>query len=235
MFTAKDKTGGKGFLLFDKDLVEALAATDLGIPKDDPSKFLIYKAHLYTMDPKLVAEVLMFYTDMRRLQLLIDEHVRISREDMQRQTADAIKALGGETGLAAIVRTPKAGGDGPPPPPMIEIVQLGAPVCGDDKVHPEGCGGPPKGFQFRADNSQGQPWGTKAVVTDQLTVDSLIQLGESGVLRNIIKGSQKTIEEMGWYNRVREIDELAENLNLRRKDIENKMNSLKQSGKPFAI
>jgi biotin operon repressor len=40
---------------------------------------------------------------------------------------------------------------------------------------------------------------------------------------------------MGWFNRVREIDELSENLNLRRKDIENKMNSLRQRGKPFAI
>src|SRR5262249_15134293 len=44
LFAAKDRAGGKGYQLYDAQLLDDLGKVDLGIPKDDPTKLLIYNA-----------------------------------------------------------------------------------------------------------------------------------------------------------------------------------------------
>lgn len=235
LYTAKEggAEGRPAYKLLDKSLTENLATIDLGVPEGDESKFLIYHAHLYTMDPKLIADTLMFYTQIRSLEEKLKDHVRRSTEDLNKATVDAMKAFGGETNLAAIIRTPPAKEQAQGAKPFIEIVQLGQPVCADNLPHAEGCGGPPPGFQFRSDI--GQPWGSKKAAADQIAVDSIIYLGDNGILRTLMKGSAKTIEEAEYYQRITEIDTMTENLIKLRKDIENRMNTLAQRSKPVAI
>ncbi len=233
LYTAKENgaDGKPGYKMLDKSLTENLATVDLGVPDGDESKFLIYHAHLYTMDPKLIADTLMFYAQIRSLNDKVKDHARRSTEDLQRNTTDAIKALGGETNLAAIIRTPNANQQQQGAKPFIEIVEMGAAVCGDKTPNPQGCAMP--GFQFRSE--PGAPWGTKAAAKDQIGVDQLIYLGDNGVLRAILKGSAKTIEEAQYMERITEIDTMTDNLIKSRKDIENRMNTLAQRGKPFAL
>lgn len=233
LYIAKGETGGKGFKVGDQKLITDLEAVDLGIPEGDDKNFLIYHAHLYTMDPKLIGDTLAFYSGIKQLQDRIREFAKRHKNNAALTKDPVYKKVGA---MAAVLRQPPARGSEPPPPPVVEIVQLGAPVCDDaGTVSTTGqCPGPVKGFQFRNDSGQG--FGTMAIAAPGLVeANKIYNLGDTGVLSTVLMGSERTFEEVDYTNRITEIDSLTENLMLLRKDIENKMNTLAQRPKPFAI
>lgn len=246
LYKAKDNDA-KAFLLNDMSLIETLEATDLGIPQGDEGNLIIYHAHLYSMDPKVVGDVLRFYSQLKTLQDRVREFGKRMKNNSALAAPDAIKPVGSVSSLAAIVRSPPGQGGQPPPPPFVEIVQVGLPICGKDMRPgtPRGCEdkSAPVGFQFRTDT--GAPFGSKEVaqpITDgMVTPDKLIGLNQPdpriplSILSTIVKGSAKTFEELEYFTRLQEIEAMTENLMGMRKDIENRMNTVAQRSKPFAL
>jgi hypothetical protein len=231
LYAAKEATGGKGYAMNDQKLVGELEAVDLGIPEGDEKNFLIYHAHLYTMDPKLIGDTLQFYSQIKVLQDRIKEFAKRMKNNASLAADPVAKKVGA---MGALLRQPPAQNGQAPPPPVVEIVQLGAPVCDDvGTVSTTGtCPGPIKGFQFRTDS--GQAFGTKAIGA-MVEADKIFELGNTGVLNTVLTGSARTFEELDYTQRITEIDSITENLMLLRKDIENRMNTLAQRTKPFAI
>jgi hypothetical protein len=127
---------------------------------------------------------------------------------------------------------------------VVEVVQIGLPICGErmQPGTPQGCPdkSAPIGFQFRSDS--GMAFGSKEVakpVTDGIiTPDKIMGLqmgGPMSILSTIAKGGGKTFEEVDYFTRLQEIEAMTENLMGMRKDIENRMNTLAQRSKPFAM
>lgn len=206
LWTAKERgPGGKGYKLGDDDLTQALAAVDL--QASGGAKLAVFAC---SVDP---TEAAMFIEYQGRLQTLADrlaEHVRQSKIDGKRPPPSA-----GAPQYGIVLR---AGPDGPA---FAYLVEVGAPVCANMKPNPDGCGGErPKGFLFR--NDPASPWGTKEW-SDTPQIDKLMPLGDTGVLRGLMAGSQTHFADIGYMQRIQEIDQRTEDLMRMKKEIENRL------------
>jgi hypothetical protein len=239
LLTAKERGGdGKAYALADKQLVADLEALNFTIPDSD--QLILYHANLYQLDPKLVQDILLFYSRAKTLATKVKEHARLSKDLDTKLPPEARAKLGADTSFAAVLKMPTADEAQKGARPSAELVQIGSPVCADGRPSPGGCPeGALQGFQVRGDTAA--PWSTRTLAAGTETADKVIFLRRSGVLQSLLSGSPRFLDELQYYQRLSEIDTLVSGgtgdggLVKERKDIEDRLNAVAQKSKAFAI
>lgn len=231
--TAKERGPNKqDFLAGDHELTALLETLKLAKPEADR----LYLSNLLNMNAQLTENTLGFYTDVGSLYDKVARHVRLAKADEKAgKGSDVLGKLSANTQFGAEIHVSKEDASAPP---TISLVEVGAPICGDNQPHPSGCpdGKPPAGFQFRRDVKDSM-WGSKpwAKSPEGISPDSLILLGESSVLQVLVQGAKPYYEEVGYMTRIREIEEFAKALILTRKAIEDRLNLKATEGKRFSL
>jgi len=235
LFQAKERGRDKqDFLSGDKQLIEELAVLKL----ERPDTTRLFGANLANMHPDLVDGTLRFYGDVSALYEKIAMHVRLSKGDQKAGSGKSTLAkLATSTNkrFGAIFRVSK---EDPSAPPVIEIVEVGAPICQDQKPYPDGCpdGKQPVGFQYRPDLSN-EIWGSKpwAKSADAISPENLMLLGDNPVIKTLTQGNSAFYEDLSFMARIHDIDTSVDALNKTRKVIEDRMNQKAQEGKRFSL
>ena len=233
LLNAKDRGKG-GFVLFDKDLVAEIDALNFTIVDDE--KLIVYQANLYSLDGKLVKDILIFYGRIKALSQKLKDHQTITKRSLGTPTPTVGEKVPGGGTFAVLVKAPTPEEAQKGALPTAEIVQVGKPLCGDGKEMPQaGCpGGPPAGIQFRGDTAA--PWGTKGIPTGAADVtDKLLDLRPNVVWQALYKGSAKFLDEAQYYQRINEIDALTTDLVKDRKDIEDRLAAAAGRSKRLAL
>jgi hypothetical protein len=238
LLTAKERGGdGKVYALADKQLVADLDALNFTVP--DADQLILYHANLYQLEPKLVQDLLSFYSRMKTLATKVKEHARLSKDLLTKLPPEAQALFGADTNFAALVKMPTADEAAKGARPSAELVQIGSPICTDGRPAQACPEGALQGFQVRADTTA--PWMNKNLASGTETADKVVFLRRSGVLSGLLKGSQRFLDELQYYQRLSEIDALVSGssgdggLVKERKDIEDRLNAVAQKGKAFAI
>lgn len=238
LLTARERGGdGKTYALADKQMVADLEALSFNIPDSD--QLILYHANLYQLDPKLVQDILMFYSRTKTLAAKVKEHTRLSKDLATKLPPEARAKLGADSNFAAVIKMPTADEAGKGARPSAELVQIGSPVCADGKPAQACPDGALQGFQVRSETTG--PWSSKPLASGSETADKVIFIRRSGVLSGLLEGSPRFLDELEYYQRLSEIDALVSGGNgdgglvKDRKDIEDRLNAVARKGKAFAI
>jgi hypothetical protein len=224
---AFDSAKDRGMKPLDKQLVADL----------DALKFAEFnKANLYQSDytgipAGLTAEVFTYYAEVTTLFDMVKRHKDIAKRDLQ---ALAPKPPGASYGI--VLRIPSGE---KAPPPFAEVVELGLPFCGsDNKPSEQGCGEAlPEKFQVRTDpqggfSNGGLPWANKG---EKVAQDSIIAIGDSKVMSNLVGKPDEYLSFVGWNQRQTEILAQLEKVAAMRTGLQQKLTVLAQKGKSFAL
>lgn len=238
LLTAKERgEGGKSYALADKQLVADLEGLGFNIPDSD--QLILFHANLYSLEPKLVQDVLLFYSRLKTLSTKVKDHVRISKDLATKLPPEARAKIGADSSFAAVLKVPTADEAQKGARPSADLVQIGSPVCADGKPA-QGCPeGQLSGVQVRSDTSA--QWSVRPLAAGSDTADKVIFLRRGGVLSGLLEGSPRFLDELQYYQRLAEIDLLVSGgtgdggLIKDRKDIEDRLNAVAQKGKAFAL
>ena len=226
-----------GFVANDAKLTNELAQ----LPALQPNIDVVFKSHLYDMDPQLVAAVLSFYVDLLDLNTMIKNHVEASKnaEKVIKKGQVAVQSFrqsAGPFGYAGLVTVPsdddqKQGGMA-----KVDVVQLGSPICeGDKRPSDQGCQGKKvAGFRYRSDETG--PWQVKKIATsdkDSVSADSLVMLGFNKALLQLVQGGDATVAEAGYLERVKKIDDRVSDLIEQQKAISSRLTNKANEAKKF--
>lgn len=229
--SARDRGGGQ-FKLHDAELTAAIEGMKLKAPDTN----LLFHSNMYNMDPAVVSDVFGFYMDLTVLYQKVAEHIRLAKLDERKRPDDYVVAGFRAGAFAAVLRVPQDAKQ----PPYVEIVELGAPRCADGKTNPQGCPGEPTGFQIR--NEANGPWLQSidfARNADQLAPDKIVMIANpdrsNDVIDAIIKGATPYLHDVGYRERLREIDEKVKELSETRARILSKLNLERNRGKRFTL
>jgi hypothetical protein len=241
LLTAKERADGKSFALNDETLITEIENLKFKILDDE--KLILYRSNLYNMKPKLVQDTLVFYAKAKSLSAKLQQHVALTKANIGKGTPEARASLdpnNTKSGFGAILRVPTPDEAKNGARPGVEIVQLGLPVCSDNKpIDPskkETCAaGPPIGLQFRSDVGQTAYSAKEFLPGIELQGDKIVSLRGNGVLEALIKGGGKYADDIGYFQRMEEIDSLTAELIKLRTDIESQMAGLARQGKAFSL
>jgi hypothetical protein len=176
---------------------------------------------------------------VKTLASKVKEHARISKDLGSKLPPEARAKLGADSNFAAVVKVPSADDAAKGARPTAELVQLGSPICADGRAAPECPEGALQGFQVRGDTTA--PWSQKALAAGTETGDKVIFLRRSGILSGLLEGSPRFLDELQYYQRLSEIDNMVSGgsgdggLIKDRKDIEDRLNAVAQKSPAFAI
>lgn len=232
---AKERgAGGNAFLSNDEKLTEELEG--LGSIQGDEA--LVYESNLYTLSPAVVAEVLGFYSDVTRLNQMVEEHVKTSKEEAKIIKEGQVRLKGfNPYQFAGLIDIPSGEDAAAGKPVSIKMVQLGTPICDGGRPSASGCDGMPSGFQYRLD--QQGPWGQKSVTTasgDKVDGNALIMIDPgTKVLQQVVTGGQSSVAEAAYMRRIEKLEETVNVLVERRKIIEEAMHKKANEGKKFTF
>jgi hypothetical protein len=234
ILNAKDRGKG-GFALFDKDFVAEVDALNFTIVEDE--KLIVYQANLYSLDRKLVSDILIFYGRIKQLAQKMKDHQQATKRSLATTTPTVGEKVPGGGTFAVLVKAPTAEEAQKGALPTAELVQVGKPMCPDGKeMDPKaGCPqGPMAGIQFRGDTSA--PWNVKGLPTGATDVtDKLLDLRPNVVWSALYKGSAKFLDEAQYYQRLTEIEALTTDLVKDRKDIEDRLAAAAARTKRLAL
>jgi hypothetical protein len=238
LLTAKERgPDGRSYALGDKQLVGDLEALNFTVPDSD--QMILYHANLYLLDARLVQDTLLFYQRMKTLSTKVKEHVRLSKDFLSKLPPEARAKIGADTQFAALIKMPNAEEEKKGARPQAELVQIGLPVCTDNKPAQACPEGGLAGFQVRADTAA--PWTVKQPAAGSEVNEKLLFIRRAGVLQSLLEGSARFLDELQYYQRLSEIDALVSGgsgdggLIKDRKDIEDRLNAVAQKSKAFAI
>jgi len=237
LYTAKERgPGGQNYLLADEELTKELEALQLTMP--DLSE--IYDSRLYEMEQGVVDQTFAFFTESTILYKEIKDHVQKAKSDAKALAAskEKLAKTGLPTRYGIVVNIPK-GDEAATTPVSATFVELGDPVCGDNKPNPNGCGdGQPKGFLYRP--AELGPWGQKDLAAPEgnfIPGNRLIPLGfdPSPTLEALFKGGEATVSEVTYMDRMREIDSKVDDLLERAKLLQKSLTGTANRGKQFTF
>ena len=238
LLVAKERGGGGNSYAFaDTQLVTDLESLNFTVP--DADQLVLYHANLYNLEPKLVQDLLLFYSRVKTLSTKVKEHVRLSKDLASKLPPEARAKIGADSAFAAVVKAPSAADAAKGARPTAELVQIGSPVCADGKPAQACPEGQLSGFQVRADTTA--PWMTRPLAAGSDASDKVVFLRNGGVLKGLLEGSPRFLDELQYYQRISEIDALVSGgsgdggLIKERKDIEDRLNAVAQKSKAFAI
>src|SRR5262249_22594684 len=238
LLRAKERgPGHKGYARNDLELVRDIEGLKFNFPPND--ELVLSHRNLYLLDPKLVQDTLSFYTRMRTLSQKLREHVRLTRDRAQKVPPAVAEKIGAQSGFAGTTRVPSAEDAKKGALPAVEILQVGMPICPDGKPAAECPGGPPIGLQVRGDTAA--PWLNKPLASAGDTSDKVLLLRANGILKALVEGSPRYLDELQYYQRLAEIDVLVSGsggdggLMKDRKDVEDRLKAVAQRGKAFAL
>jgi hypothetical protein len=233
LLNAKDRGRG-GFALWDKDLVAEVDALNFAVI--DEEKAILYYANLYSLDRKLVSDLLKFYGRAKLLGQRLKDHQRLTKTSMQK-LPDSVGAKMPDSGVfAVVIKAPAPEEAAKGALPTAELVQVGKPLCADGKVMPEaGCpGGPPAGVQFRTDTAAA--WAVKPLAANAGDLaDKLVDVRQNRVWEALYKGSGKFLDELEYLQRLKEIEEMTTVLVKERKEIEDRLAAAASRSSRLAI
>lgn len=240
LLRAKERgQGGRSYKLFDAELISDLEKLNFSMEDDD--KLIVYHKNLYNLEPKLVQDTLLFYSRTRALSTKVKEHIRQSKDTMQRLPAEAREKVGAGSMFGAIVKMPTPDEASKGGRPAVEVVQLGQVVCADNKPADK-CpdNSPPTQMMLRSE--VGGPWTPKPLGAGTDLGDKVLFVRPNMMLSALLEGSQRFLDELEYLQRLSEIDILVSGgggndggLMKERKDIEDRMNAVVQRGKAFAL
>ncbi len=199
-----------GLKVNDLELLKSLQ----GLKLRTPDRSLAYRANLRTLDIDLVTNIYDFYQRASNLSKTLQDHIDETKRD-----SDQLKRLAANR--AKVKPDPKtnpytpynygvyvqipASGDEAKKPFGAKVVQLGLPLCQDEKPAPNGiCPGPPKGFRYRLQGTGG--WGTKWLATPdegKVAKDNLLILQPTRLFETLLKESKPALAELYYFRRVR--------------------------------
>ncbi|MBI4508695.1 MAG: hypothetical protein HY698_03600 [Deltaproteobacteria bacterium] len=236
LLVAKDRGDDKqSFLPGDAELTKALDELLKTGKLKDPDSKLFFRANLFNMEPQLVEDTLRFYGDLSDLLKLVKDHVKYSQADEKQiaETSEIVRKLGPQARLGAIFRMPRDTNSGLP---LVEIVQVGSPMCADNQPHPDGCpsGATPIGYQYRPDINSPN-WGSKAWSKDTIAAENIVFLGQSSVLDSLLRGTKPSVAEASYMRRIQKLNAETERVIDARKSLENRMNAKAQESKHFSL
>lgn len=232
---AKLRTNGK-YVPGDSKLLAELEA----LPALQPNIDVVFDSFMYDLQPELVAAILSFYVQTIELNELIKNHIQLSKDGAKALT-DAQKKMQGfnPLGYAALLEMPVEGAQGLEQFARLKLVQISAPVCdGETSPSETGCAGKKiSGFRYRPDELG--PWGVKKVASAEdgaVAADGIVVLDpSSAVLKQIIKGGEPTIAEVGYLDRMKKIDQRVTELIDSQKAIESRLNAKANEGHKFTF
>lgn len=230
LLRAKERgEGGATFKLNDNELTEALSDKKLW-PFVDPAT--AFKAYMYDMDEDLRAEIMLFYSDADALVKAVEQHVNQSKNDARliekgqksiveaKPDADVNEYLYMQKSFSRygiFVKVPTRDEASKGMEFGARLVEIGPPVCQDRKVSSSNTcqGGPPIGFGYRLTGA-GDGWELKEfggpANESSVTADKLLPLVYTPVFERILKGSEPSMAELGYIQRVNDLLERATKL-----------------------
>lgn len=248
LLRAKERgPGGNQFVSGDKELTEKLGRKDI-LPEIKVEA--VYRTYMYELDPKLVQNILEFFSGVHKLQKAVGEHAKSSRsdegvlskgkgeredakpkEDVNRYIRDAPYRF------AVIIDVPtekkkdvQFGA---------RIVEVGPPVCEDNSFAEDGkCPTQPLGFGYREGMTTGEGWRKSSPTGPQgemVPAAKLVPIVPTSVFEELIKGSEPSAAEAAYMRRVSELYTQAEDLVQLGVYIEGKLNSKAKEGKSFTF
>lgn len=227
LLLAKERgEGGASFKLNDAELTEALGAKK-AFPAVDPVE--AFRSYMFDMDKTLRSDILSFYSEATALGLDIEKHAVQAKADAKLMEKGAktlveakpdpevnefLKKEFSRYGIYLEVPTRKEAGKGLKY--GAQLVELGRPVCQDEKVsQTKDCGGgPPIGFAYRI-SGDAPGWELKRFgnpVGENVPGKKLIPLVQTPVLEQILKGSSASLAELGYLQRLQDIYNRTEEL-----------------------
>ena len=233
--TGRERSRGAQFLVGDPKLTAELAS----LPPLSPNIELVFRSHLYELDPQLVAAILSFYVESIELNDLVKTHIaaskdadRILKEGQTNMAGFDPRAYGG------VIDVPTAEETQQGKPIAVRLVQLGSPVCeGQTKPSDTGCGAAKvTGFRYRVDELG--PWGVKklATGTGDFDTDGLVRIDPgSKVLQQLAKGGKATVAEASYTERINKINETVNKLLESQKAIEGHLTNHANKAKEFTF
>jgi hypothetical protein len=227
----------KSYAMSDKKLVEDLERLGFAVP--DADQLVLYHRNLYLLDPKLVQDVLSFYGRLRTLAAKVREHVRVTKDMLNKLPPEARAKLGANSAFGVILKQPTAEEASRGARASADLVQLGSPICSDGKPNERCPEGAITGFQVRSETTSS--FIAKPLAATGDAAEKVLFIRPSGVLNALLEGSPRFLDELSYYQRLGEIDALiaggaAEGgLVKERKDIEDRLNAVAQKGKAFAL
>jgi hypothetical protein len=237
LYTAKEKgANGQNYLVADTELADQLEALQLTMP----DLATVYESNLYEMEQGVVDQTMAFLTESTILYKDIKEHVEKTRREAKALVAgqSRLQKFGLPSRYGVIVDIEK-GDDAEGKPVSATFVELGDPVCGDNKPNPAGCGdAPPSGFMYRP--AELGPWGQKSLAVAEgqyVPGNRLIPLGfdPSPTLKALFQGGEATVSEVSYMQRITDIDAKVDDLMERAKGLRKSLTTTANASKQFTF
>src|SRR5262249_49740271 len=212
----------KSYALGDKKLVEDLERLGFTVP--DADQLVLYHRNLYLLDPKLVQDMLAFYTRLHTLSRRVKDHVRVTKDMLAKLPPEARAKVGANSAFGVVLKLPTAEESARGARASADLVQLGSPICSDGKAAPQCPHRAIQGFQVRS--GPPPPSSAQPLAGASDSSDKVFLMRPSGVLNALLEGSPRFIDELAYYQRLSEIDALVAGdagLVKERKDIQDRL------------